>query len=251
VAHATTLVHVQPLHLRRCLKSCFGQACATGELFFAGECEACPDGGSCDGSDQVSCQTTFYKFHPTPDIRPVCHQCPAVRKCFCKKYRIMTNNGERDSRVPHNSYENVTYSSRKQSPDDFGVQPQEQQQESVRQDEWRHIFSTEHKNMNQEHAAFALSNRTSIETNTPSKHIQSTHTHTHTHTHRVHDDRSMLYHACARFGKTIEHTPCANTAHANLSCTKRNWGNQILHCLLSREPRRLRQMLILMMLVEI
>ena len=90
--------------------------------------------------------------------------------------------GERDSRVPHNSYENATYSSRKQSPDDFGVQPQEQQQESVRQDEWRHIFSTEHKNMNQEHAAFALSNRTSIETNTPSKHIQSTHTHTHTHT---------------------------------------------------------------------
>ena len=159
--------------------------------------------------------------------------------------------GDRDSRVLHNSYENVTYSSRKQSPDDFGVQPQEQQQESVRQDEWRHIFSTEHKNMNQEHAAFALSNRTSIETNTPSKHIQSTHTHTHTHTHRVHDDRSMLYHACARFGKTIEHTPCANTALANLSCTKRNWGNQILHCLLSREPRRLRQMLILMMLVEI
>ena len=91
--------------------------------------------------------------------------------------------GESDSRVPHNSYENVTYSSRKQSPDDFGVQPQEQQQESVRQDEWRRIFSTEHKNMNQEHAAFALSNRTSIETNTPSKHIQSTHTHTHTHTH--------------------------------------------------------------------
>ena len=115
VAHATTLVHVQLLHFCRCLKSCFGQACATGELFFAGECEACPDGGSCDGSDQVSCQTTFYKFHPTPDIRPVCHQCPAVRKCFCKKYRIMTNNGERDSRVPHNSYENVTYSSRKQS----------------------------------------------------------------------------------------------------------------------------------------
>ena len=35
--------------------------------------------------------------------------------------------------------------------------------------------------MNQEHAEFALSNRTSIETNTPSKHIQSTHTHTHTH----------------------------------------------------------------------
>ena len=43
--------------------------------------------------------------------------------------------GDIDSRVPHNSYENVTYSSRKQSPDYFGVQPQEQQQESVRQDE--------------------------------------------------------------------------------------------------------------------
>ena len=112
------------------------------------------------------------------------------------------------------------------------------------------------KNMNQEHAAFALSNRTPIETNTPSKHIQGTHTRTHT--YRVYDDRSKLYHACARFGRTIVrglegqlNTPCANTAHANLSCTKRNWGNQILHCLLSREPRRLRQMLILMMLVEI
>ena len=89
--------------------------------------------------------------------------------------------GESDSRVPHNSYENATYSSRKQQLHDFGVQPQEQQQESARQDEWRHIFSTEYKNMNQQHAEFALSNRISIETNTPSKHIQSTHTHTHTH----------------------------------------------------------------------
>ena len=43
-------------------------------------CEACPDGASCDGSDQVSCQPGFYKFHPT-DSRPVCHQCPTGGDC--------------------------------------------------------------------------------------------------------------------------------------------------------------------------
>ena len=80
-------------------------ACATGELFFAGACEACPEGGSCDGSDQVSCQTGFYKFHPTTHIRPVCHQCPAGAEC---------RTGTLMAKVPGSIWEN------KSSPD--GIQ---------------------------------------------------------------------------------------------------------------------------------
>jgi hypothetical protein len=43
----------------------------------AGECVACPEGGDCDGSDQMSCRDGFYAFESTPSTT-ICHECPTV-----------------------------------------------------------------------------------------------------------------------------------------------------------------------------
>jgi hypothetical protein len=64
---------------RRRLKSCFWQACGANEISNTdtSKCEQCPEGGKCDGSDQMSCQPGYYKFNSTKPI-PECHKCPAV-----------------------------------------------------------------------------------------------------------------------------------------------------------------------------
>ena len=61
--------------------ACCGQVCQTGEVFFGGECEPCPEGGICDGSATITCAVGSYQTNYADSTRPWCEPCPAGGDC--------------------------------------------------------------------------------------------------------------------------------------------------------------------------
>jgi hypothetical protein len=55
-------------------------ACDSGQLFWGGACEKCPESGICDGSSEMICSAGTY-LHAGGISRPVCHPCPAGADC--------------------------------------------------------------------------------------------------------------------------------------------------------------------------